>query len=918
MAMGPPGRPRPVQPPVMDGWSNRNPPSSPGSLDSLFPPSPVNGEGTMNLKMAGPIRGPPLPSPISLSVPTEMSTNPLMRFYTDSEGPWNPQQIRRQSNDVHTRTGESSPYGPLQGPNIAFNGYRNHPRSELESNATGTFQTDSGYGTKSQATASVLSTEDVDYTFDCPNISSQVGNLQLYSESNGPPQKYVTLESQQYPRPIGYLDVQGPPRAALLVCPECLATTRCQSEHKKHILRHIRPFKCKEPGCTRKDGFSTSNDLDRHKKSVHKILPDHGPNKSYRCSSLSCKNKDKIWPRLDNFRSHLKRMHSQEDVEDLLKRSEQGWTPANATEFLDGPGSTPQDPTLIEIGYSVRDPSLVSGATSKDYWRSSPLIQGEQEWDDVSHEEQDSMDDATFNSQASSHPDGQGSSAQKGHGPNRTQSSERSRGSRLDASNHAIRKRYSDLTESRNNTTLVEVEKSTMHPKSIDPPGIDRADTTVSRQRRLVDESQPQAIDQDLQPLIHKLTSKITKSLICGSPGNDLIQALSQLMDPQGFTLEGSGIALSSGSPALVSPISSDSSSGSDSCVINLEIDTPLGHEDPTSRNKDLATRKLESQIERIIQAGLQELSGQKRSSIGISGSSSYHTVSGRMHGKQVKCDDCGKILPRTCDMNKHKKRHTRPFGCTFPKCSKSFGSKNDWKRHENSQHFQLESWRCGERSTNLGSNRDCAKIFYRKEGFQSHLKQHHSINDEDILKGEAKLRRIGRNGQERFWCGFCKELVTLRKKGKDAWDERFDHVAAHFNDGRSIEDWEPADGVGSKLQQQGHPLKSSSPGEKVGGGDKAATDESSSVSPTSHTHPSACPPGLAVLSEAASREHRESGSVSAKRPHGDEVSHQKSSKRHAVASTVDRSVRNAVKYCVCPPPSKELLFHKRHWDAVY
>lgn len=186
----------------------------------------------MNLRMTGTIRGPSQPSPMSSSMPTEVSTNPLVRFYTDSEGPWNPQQIRRQSSDVHTRTGESSSLGPLQGPNFAFNQYRSHPRSELESNATGTLQTDSGYGTKSQATASVLSAEDVDYTLDCPSISSQVGNLQLYSEPNGPPQKYITMESQQYPHPVGKYDVQGPPRVALLVCPQCPATMRCHSEHK--------------------------------------------------------------------------------------------------------------------------------------------------------------------------------------------------------------------------------------------------------------------------------------------------------------------------------------------------------------------------------------------------------------------------------------------------------------------------------------------------------------------------------------------------------------------------------------------------------------------------------------------------------------------------------------------------------------
>ena len=35
---------------------------------------------------------------------------------------------------------------------------------------------------------------------------------------------------------------------------------------------------------------------------------------------MTCKAGDKIWPRLDNFRSHVKRMHEGEDLEQLVKR----------------------------------------------------------------------------------------------------------------------------------------------------------------------------------------------------------------------------------------------------------------------------------------------------------------------------------------------------------------------------------------------------------------------------------------------------------------------------------------------------------------------------------------------------------------------------------------------------------------------
>ena len=144
--------------------------------------------------------------------------------------------------------------------------------------------------------------------------------------------------------------------------------------------------------------------------------------------------------------------------------------------------------------------------------------------------------------------------------------------------------------------------------------------------------------------------------------------------------------------------------------------------------------------------------------------------------------------------IRKHKKRHTRPYGCTFATCSKSFGSKNDWKRHENTRHYQIETWRCNEVNPRSQINQ-CAKIFYRREQFQTHLKDVHFIKDDDVIREHCKKHRIGRNGQSGFWCGFCKKIVTLKHKGLEAWDERFDHIdKEHFKRGERIDDWYPLD----------------------------------------------------------------------------------------------------------------------------
>ncbi|KAL8733999.1 MAG: hypothetical protein Q9166_001760 [cf. Caloplaca sp. 2 TL-2023] len=162
---------------------------------------------------------------------------------------------------------------------------------------------------------------------------------------------------------------------------------------------------------------------------------------------------------------------------------------------------------------------------------------------------------------------------------------------------------------------------------------------------------------------------------------------------------------------------------------------------------------------------------------------------------KKIACDQCSVMTARQCDMKKHKKRHTRPYGCTFPGCSKKLGSKNDWKRHENTQHYQIETWRCHEFSDS-SPIRQCASIFYRREQFQGHLRDKHQIHDDQHIQKQCKEHRIGRNGQGKFWCGFCRQIVELKTKGLDAWEERFGHIDnLHYKKGQTIYDWVPLDG---------------------------------------------------------------------------------------------------------------------------
>ena len=163
---------------------------------------------------------------------------------------------------------------------------------------------------------------------------------------------------------------------------------------------------------------------------------------------------------------------------------------------------------------------------------------------------------------------------------------------------------------------------------------------------------------------------------------------------------------------------------------------------------------------------------------------------------------------------SKHIKRHTRPYGCTFPNCARRFGSKNDWKRHENTMHYQIETWKCAELISTDGCHRtkaenlktigttsgvQCGRLYYRRELFVDHLYEEHNLRGDkhkDHVKDQCKKRRVGRNGQCGFWCGFCKTVVQLEKKEIDAWDERFNHIDnEHFKKGDRVETWMPLAG---------------------------------------------------------------------------------------------------------------------------
>lgn len=134
--------------------------------------------------------------------------------------------------------------------------------------------------------------------------------------------------------------------------------------------------------------------------------------------------------------------------------------------------------------------------------------------------------------------------------------------------------------------------------------------------------------------------------------------------------------------------------------------------------------------------------------------------------------------------------------------CYKQFGSKNDWKRHESSQHSQEDVWRCDlPRNPMNGSQKrgqksmTCNTVYYDESSFAGHLHKRHRVVQDRVSELCAD-RKIGRKHSGTFWCGFCQKIVPLIKNGKKAWDERFDHIGGHYlQDEKHISDWLPPSG---------------------------------------------------------------------------------------------------------------------------
>lgn len=139
----------------------------------------------------------------------------------------------------------------------------------------------------------------------------------------------------------------------------------------------------------------------------------------------------------------------------------------------------------------------------------------------------------------------------------------------------------------------------------------------------------------------------------------------------------------------------------------------------------------------------------------------------------------CKKRCTPTDDLELLGRDPRKIYQCTR-KCGKRYGRKNDWKRKEE-EGYPCKSWVC---SLCISQGVENVKPCYRKYHFVQHFRNIHAdIDPEDheetsIVYSETEFPRK---------CGFCRHRFASRQ-------ERIDHIADHFKQGKCMLDWRDDD----------------------------------------------------------------------------------------------------------------------------
>ncbi|OAL32961.1 hypothetical protein AYO22_00046 [Fonsecaea multimorphosa] len=667
---------------------------------------------------------------------------------------------------------------------------------------------DSGYETRSRKSQQheVDSVTEEQTEMDEQDMSNTPVPLTL--SHSYPPSNYTTVAPRSLepvPSESGQSAAHPPhQRNKDLGCSECKYVGKTRSDLKKHSARHKREHKCQFVECVRSTkGFATINDLDRHLKTVHKI--NNRNSRSFKCFADGCPKREKEWPRLDNFKQHLRKMHEDQNMKTLLQRSNEWYEQRRQQEQADETASVSASmpsrsshsllPAQEQFPASDRkypDPSSVFNPNVPETLQMSRSL---------SHSDP-VIDQALSRPLGPAHPMSQQNQSRFISTTTHSWSLQQQRGglTNLDTNNlssppaHMQRARsqadisrfqdFSQLASDFSNQRVNYQISSRPSRNSFDaataatrmnssfgygPTGRSKRPNTIAvldlDLDRMADFISPQELPHDRQDLggsqeeyLGFVGSSTNPAIADNGPGPSPHQGYQvNIIQPDNTPKSGLQKAIE------------------DEIRSFLELHCPNGGNDEeilnqfrlTLHSSDGMTSCAASSVGPVSRTTDAELSAGFRLPL--------------TKATQFPCQyqGCTKVMQRQSDLNKHMKRHWKPYGCVFDGCTKAFGSKDDWKRHEQNQHEQQECWLCDK----------CSMVFFHdSSNYIKHMQEAHSVSRPEE---HAKHRRIARNYQGRFWCGFCQDIIKHVKTDVDAITYRFSHIADHFmKEHRSSNDW--------------------------------------------------------------------------------------------------------------------------------
>ncbi|PPJ58368.1 hypothetical protein CBER1_10787 [Cercospora berteroae] len=145
----------------------------------------------------------------------------------------------------------------------------------------------------------------------------------------------------------------------------------------------------------------------------------------------------------------------------------------------------------------------------------------------------------------------------------------------------------------------------------------------------------------------------------------------------------------------------------------------------------------------------------------------------------------------RSRSANRRSGRPQNLFPCLFVVygCDKEVGSKNEWKRHIQKQHVQMEYWLCT-RCPEKGPSEQQQHVFNRKDLFTQHTLRMHSQQSDRAGKAKSdeqkrfedteaeRCHRTLRQPPNDSRCVICEQEFS----GPGSWEQCIDHTGRHLD----------------------------------------------------------------------------------------------------------------------------------------